>query len=45
MDWAEEYVQIFNELSRKYETSYYTQSPLSAICPKRESIMITTDFL
>lgn len=31
VDWAEKNVKKFNELSQKYETSYYTQSPLSAV--------------
>lgn len=30
--WAEKYVPQFNELSKKYKTVYYTQSPLSKVC-------------
>lgn len=29
--WAEKYVPEFNKLSEKYNTSYYTQSPLNCI--------------
>ena len=29
--WAEKYVPEFNKLSEKYNTSYYTQSPLNSI--------------
>lgn len=29
--WAEKYVPKFNELSKKYQTAYYTQSPLNVV--------------
>lgn len=29
LSWAHQYVPIFNELSAKYHTTYYTQSPLT----------------
>lgn len=31
VEWAKKYVPIFNELSTKYQTPYYTQSPLSVL--------------
>lgn len=38
--WAEKYVPKFNELSKKYETSYYTQSPLSVVCDSVELMVV-----
>jgi len=38
--WANTYVPIYNELSEKYNTSFYTQSPLSKITSEIEMLII-----
>lgn len=38
--WAEKYVPKFNELSKKYHTAYYTQSPLNVIGEDVETMII-----
>ena len=38
--WAEKYVPKFNELSKKYHTTYYTQSPLNVVGEDVETMII-----
>lgn len=40
VDWAEKYVPIFNELSDKYNTYFYTQSPLNEINAPVDTMII-----
>ena len=40
VNWANEYVPRFNELSKKYKTHYYTQSPLDSIHDTVELMII-----
>ncbi|MDE5575217.1 MAG: hypothetical protein K2I87_05840 [Bacteroidales bacterium] len=39
-EWAEKYVPKFNELAQKYNTSYYTQSPLDKVETSPELMVI-----
>lgn len=39
-EWAEKYVPMFNELAQKYNTSYYTQSPLDKVEASPELMVI-----
>ena len=39
-EWAEKYVPQFNELAQKYNTCYYTQSPLDKVETSPELMVI-----
>lgn len=40
LEWAQQYVPIFNKLATAYNTSFYTQSPLSAVNGKVDLMII-----